>query len=121
MIQFICHIGTIINYIKETILLILYKISLSFFSAFKADILSSAGNKLKPNGYNIDKLKVIKVSLINIIWVLWYIEQKQEIKYQRKSINIKLITKKIIIFFFIRLSTTFDLPIAIFLSFSFFI
>ena len=39
------------------------------------------GNKFNPNGYSIDKQKLIKVSFINIFWVFIYTAQKQDIKY----------------------------------------
>ena len=44
-----------------------YKHFLSFFSALKAGILKIPGNKFNPKGYNIDKAKLINVSLNNII------------------------------------------------------
>ena len=43
---------------------------LSFFAALKAGILKNPGIKFNPNGYAIDKQKLIKVSLIKIICVL---------------------------------------------------
>ena len=48
------------------------------------------GNKFNPNGYTIDKIKLTKLSFINIIWVFLYTAQKQEIKYQKNSISMKL-------------------------------
>jgi hypothetical protein len=54
------------NYINANKLLNLYKQFLSFLSALNAGILKIPGNKLSPNGYNIDKAKLNKVSLINI-------------------------------------------------------
>ena len=38
----------------------------------------------------MDKAKLTKVYFINMIWVFLYTAQKQEIKYQKNSINMKL-------------------------------
>ena len=78
---------------RAIIKLVLYIHCLSFFFALKAGILNIPGNKFKPNGYIIDVAKLINVSLIKIIWVFVYTAQKQEIKYQKKAIKIKLIIK----------------------------
>ena len=74
------------------ILLNLYRHFLSLFLALNAEILKNPGNKFIPNGYNIDKPKLINVSLINIISVFIYTTQKQEIKNQQ---NNKIIIPKI--------------------------
>ena len=55
----------IIIYIKAIYRLIIYNVFLSFFGAFKAGNLKNPGNKDNPNGYSIDKQKLINVSLIN--------------------------------------------------------
>ena len=52
--------------------------------------------KYNKNGYDIDKPKLIKVSLNKIICVLIYTAQKQVIKYQKKNDKIKNKRKKII-------------------------
>ena len=78
---------------RAIIKLVLYIHCLSFFFALKAGILNIPGNKFKPKGYIIDVAKLINVSLIKIIWVFVYTAQKQEIKYQKKAIKIKLIIK----------------------------
>ena len=57
------------NYIKEIIKLNLNKHILSLFFALKAGILNIPGNRYKPNGYTIEIPKLIKVSIIKIIWV----------------------------------------------------
>ena len=59
---------------------------LSLFTSLKAGILNIPGNKFIPKGYTIDIAKLINVSFIKIIWVLWYTAQKQVIKYFRKLI-----------------------------------
>ena len=58
----------------------LYIQVLSLFLALKEEILKIVGIKFKPNGYIIDKAKLINVSSISIICVLVYTAQKQEIK-----------------------------------------
>ena len=70
-------------------------------TALNAGILNIPGIKFNPNGYSIDNPKLIKVSLINIIWVFLYTAQKEEIKYQKKKINNKLKMKNIANFIFI--------------------
>ena len=69
--------------------------SLSFFLFLNAGIRKSPGSKFKPRGYTIDNPKLVKESIINIICVLIYTPQKQEIKYQKKNSNKKLKTKNI--------------------------
>ena len=72
----------------------IYKYFLSLFFALNTGILKNPGIKFKPNGYIIDKVKLIMVSIINIIWVFLYTAQKQEIKYQKNNIKNKLKVKK---------------------------
>ena len=81
-------------YIRAIIWLVKYIHSLSLFFDLKAGILKIPGNRLKQNGYTIDKQKLIIVSFIKIICVFIYTMQKQEMKYQKKSIIIKLNIKK---------------------------
>ena len=47
----------------------IYKYFLSLSFALNAGILKNPGSKFKPRGYIMDKEKLIKVSIINIIWV----------------------------------------------------
>ena len=68
--------------------------------ALNAGILKHPGIRHKIKGYNIEERKLIKVSLIKIIWVFLYTAQKHDIKYQKKSINKKLNIKNIINFIF---------------------
>ena len=79
-----------IYYIRAIIKLVSYMHFLSLFFALNAGIRKNPGNKFNPKGYNIEILKLINVSFINIIWVFLYTAQKQEIKYQKNSIKIKL-------------------------------
>ena len=90
--------------------------SLSFFFALKDGILNIPGKRFKPNGYSIDKPKLINVSFINIICVFTYTAQKQEIKYQKNTIIKKLYIKKIINLIFKKDSSFLDLYIIFFLS-----
>ena len=71
-----------------------------------------------PNGYIIEVIKLINVSFIKIIWVLWYTAQKQDIKYQKNDIKIKLIMKNKINFIFKQEPIFFDFSIALDKSFS---
>ena len=59
---------------------------MSFF-AVSEGILNIPGNKLIAKGYNIEKKKLRRVSLNNIVCVLLYTAQKQEIKYQKNNIK----------------------------------
>ena len=59
---------------------ILYIQILSLFSVLKEEILKIESIKFKPNGYAIDKAKLINISSIKIICVFVYTAQKQEIK-----------------------------------------
>ena len=85
------------NYIIESNLLNLYKHSLFFlfFLMFlKEDILKIPGTKLYANGYIMESVKLKAVFSINANCVFLYTAQKPEIKYQKKKLKIKLITKK---------------------------
>ena len=97
---------------------ILYKISLSFFSALKAGNLKNPGNKLSTNGYIIDRPKLIKVFVINILWVFIYTPQKHEMQYQKNNIKIKLILKNIDNFIYMHFISSFDFFFALEKSFS---
>ena len=70
----------------------------SQFLAFSDGILNNPESKFNPKGYNIDRKKLNNVSFINITWVLENTAQKQEIKYQKKIVNNKVSTKKIMNF-----------------------
>ena len=94
---------------------------LSLFLALNEGILKIPGNKLIPNGYNIDKAKLINVSLNKKVWVFPHTPQKHDIKYQKNNINDKLIIKNKIIFIFIYLSIFFDFSTLATISFSSFI
>ena len=61
------------------ILLIPYIILRFFFLAFNEINLNNPGNKFNPNGYIIDKVKLIKVSLNNINWVFLNIFEKNDL------------------------------------------
>ena len=63
----------------------------------------------------MDNAKLTRVSSINIIWVLVYTAQKQEIKYQKNNNRISLNIKKIINLNEIYFSIFFAFLIAIFI------
>ena len=91
------------------------------FFALRAGNLNMPGNKFNPNGYNIEVIKLIKVSFIKIFCVFVYTAQKQDIKYQKNDIKIKLIKKNKINFILKHDSFCFDFLIASFILFSSFI
>ena len=53
-----------------------------FIWNFKEIILNNEGNKYKIKGFNSNKQKLKKESLIKAIWVFLYTAQKHEIIYQ---------------------------------------
>ena len=93
-------------------LLNLYRHSLFLFFALKEGILNMPGNKLNPKGYIMDSKKLDRASLNNKYWVLIYIVQKQDKKYQKKVINIIFKIKKIGNFILKHLLISFHFSIA---------
>ena len=79
------------------------------------------GKRLNPIGYSIDSPKLKRVSFNSIIWVLLYTAQKQDRKYQKKSINNKLININIPNFIYMHLLIYIEILTVIFIFFSCFI
>ena len=73
----------------------IYKYFLSLFFALNTGILKNPGIKFKPNGYIIDKVKLIMVSIINIIYLSIFIYcAKARNKIPKNNIKNKLKVKK---------------------------
>ena len=96
------------HYKRDNSWLNLYRPSLFLSFFLKEGILNIPGNKYIANGYTNEREKLIKVSLIKIIWVFTKTAQKHEIKYQKNIINKKLIIKNIVNLIFNLDSIIFD-------------